>query len=124
MWLGLSCIAVLREGNFCRARTQPGSQIGTETAMGGRPRIHAPGDQFELGYYRLNLSDTQLDDVASKLRLVVPADSKFKDALKTDGVLAPADGQELLITYKGNYVRIKYQEGRPVRITPEGKPKG
>jgi len=89
--------------------------------MGGRPRIHKTGDQFELGYYRLNLSGEQLDDVASKLRLVLPRDSKFRDALQTEGVLEPADGQELLITYKGNYVRIKYQQGRPVRITPEDK---
>jgi len=91
--------------------------------MGGRPRIHAPGNQFELGYYRLNLSDTQLDDVATKLRLVLPQDRQFKEALKTDGMLEPADGQELVITYKGNYVRIKYQQGRPVKILPEEKPK-
>jgi hypothetical protein len=102
---------------------QAGSQLETEVSMGGRPRIHAPGDQFELGYYRLNLSDTQLDDVSNKLRLVLPQDRQFKEGLKTDGVLAPADGQELVITYKGNYVRIKYQQGRPVRITPEDKPK-
>ena len=92
--------------------------------MGGRPRIHAPGSQFELGYYRLNLSPTQLDDVASKLRLVLPRDGAFKDALQADGVLEPADGQELLITYRGNYVRIKYQQGRAVRITPEDKSEG
>jgi hypothetical protein len=104
-------------------RLAGGSQLETETSMGGRPRIHAPGNQFELGYYRLNLSNTQLDDVASKLRLVLPRDSKFKEALQTDGVLEPADGQELLITYKGNYVRIKYQQGKAVRITPEDKPK-
>jgi hypothetical protein len=72
----------------------------------------------------LNLSDKQLDDVSDKLRLVLPDDRKFKEALKTDGVLEPADGQELLITYKGNYVRIKYQQGQPVRITPVDKPKG
>ena len=47
-----------------------------------------------------------------------------RTALKTDGMLEPADGQELVITYKGNYVRIKYQQGQPVRITPEDKPKG
>jgi hypothetical protein len=91
--------------------------------MGGRPRVHAPGNQFELGYYRLNLSSTQLDDVSDKLRLVLPDDRQFKEALKVDGVLAPADGQELVITYKGNYVRITYQQGKPVRITPEKKPK-
>jgi hypothetical protein len=127
MWLGLICILVLREGNFCRTGSQAGSQIETqsetETSMGGRPRIHAPGNQFELGYYRLNLSDKQLDDVSDKLRLILPEDRQFKDALKTDGMLQPADGQELVITYKGNYVRIKYEQGKPVRITPEDKPK-
>jgi hypothetical protein len=114
---------VLRAGIFCLTGLQACSQLETETSMGGRPRIHAPGNQFELGYYRLNLSDTQLDDVATKLRLVLPQDRQFKEALKTDGMLEPADGQELVITYKGNYVRIKYQQGRPVKILPEEKPK-
>jgi hypothetical protein len=87
--------------------------------MSGRPRVHAPGDsQFELGYYKLNLSKKQLDDISKKLQLEPKSD--FRRTLESgQGVLEPSDAQELLITYKGRYVRIKYQQGRPVRITPE-----
>ena len=88
--------------------------------MGGRPKAHATRDEFELGYYRLNLSVAQLDEVARKLEL--PRDSEFRKKLETgEGVLQPSDGQEVMITYKGRYVRITYQQGKAERITPTGK---
>jgi hypothetical protein len=85
--------------------------------MGGRPRVHATRDQFELGYYRLNLSDAQFNDVADRLNLG-KQDANIKTQLR-EGVLQPNDGQEITITYKGRYVRLKYQNGEVVSIKPD-----
>jgi len=86
--------------------------------MGGRPRVHQTRDEFELGYFRLNLDKPQLDKVTKKLDL--PADSDFRKRLEAgEGILQPADGQEVMITYKGRYVRLTYQAGKPARIAPE-----
>jgi len=86
--------------------------------MGGRPQVHAPSDEFEFGYYRLNLSAAQLDEVARKLGL--PPDSEFKRTLEAGGgYRQPSDGQQIMVTYKGRYVRITYQQGQAARITPQ-----
>jgi hypothetical protein len=85
--------------------------------MGGRPRVHATRDQFELGYYRLNLTDAQFNDVADRLNLG-KQDANIKTQLR-EGVLQPTDGQEITITYKGRYVRLKYQNGEVVSIKPD-----
>lgn len=86
--------------------------------MGGRPLVHTARDEFEFGYFRLNLTTQQLDEVARKLAL--PADSAFKRRLEAgEGYLQPSDGQQIMITYKGRYVRITYQQGQAVRITPQ-----
>jgi hypothetical protein len=85
--------------------------------MGGRPRVHATRDQFELGYYRLNLTDAQFNDVADRLNLG-KQDANIKTQLR-EGFLQPTDGQEITITYKGRYVRLKYQNGEVVSIKPD-----
>jgi hypothetical protein len=85
--------------------------------MGGRPKVHSSGnDEYELGYYRLNLNVDQLDEVARKL--AIPGGSEFRQTLSVGGLLQPADGQEVMVTYKGRYVRITYQQGQAVKITP------
>jgi hypothetical protein len=85
--------------------------------MGGRPKVHSSGNgEYELGYYRLNLDPRQLDEVAKKL--AIPGDSEFRQTLSTRGMLQPADGQEVMVTYKGRYVRITYLQGAATKITP------
>jgi hypothetical protein len=86
--------------------------------MGGRPRIHASGsEQVDVGHYKLNLSEQQLNQVASLLN--VEPGSDFDRSLRDDqGTRQPSEGQELLITYKGRYVRIRYQQGQAQVIDP------
>ena len=86
--------------------------------MGGRPRIHGSGDDQEhLGHYKLNLSDEQLNQVADIL--CIERGSDFEQTLLRDqGTEKPADDQEFLITYKGRYVRVRYEGGEPEIIRP------
>jgi hypothetical protein len=84
--------------------------------MGGRPRVHVTRDQFELGYYKLNLDEDQFNLVADKLNL--PKNSDVRRQLK-EGFLEPADGQEIVITFNGKYVRLKYQNGLVTSIKPD-----
>jgi hypothetical protein len=86
--------------------------------MGGRPRIHGSGDDQEhLGHYKLNLNDEQLNQVADILN--IERGSEFEQTLLSgQGAEEPADGQELLLTYKGRYVRIRYEGGEPEVIQP------
>lgn len=91
--------------------------LGTEFPMGGRPRVHATRDQFELGYYRLNLSEEQFNTVANRLNLG-KRDDDIKRQLR-EGFLQPNDGQEITITFNGRYVRLKYQDGVVVSIKPD-----
>jgi len=89
--------------------------------MGGRPRIHGSGgDQQQLGHFKLNLSEAQLNQVADILN--IERGSEFEQTLLSgQGAEEPADGQVLLLTYKGRYVRIRYQDGDP-EVIPPGTP--
>ena len=86
--------------------------------MGGLPKIHGSGDdQEDLGFYKLNLSEDQLNQVADLLG--IERGSEFEQQLMGgEGTEEPEDGQQLLLTYKGRYVRILYQSGQPVVIPP------
>ena len=86
--------------------------------MGGRPRIHGSGDDQEhLGHYKLNLSDEQLHQVAEILN--IERGSEFDQTLRSgQGTEQPEDGQTLMLTYKGRYVRIRYEGGEPEVIQP------
>jgi hypothetical protein len=75
--------------------------------MSGRPRISGT---FEVDQITLSLDSDQLKKVAERLGIEVAR-------LKAGGP-KPADGQELVVTHKGKYVRIRY-EGGVVKITPE-----
>jgi hypothetical protein len=92
-----------------------------ENSMSGRPRIHGSGDdQEDLGHFKLNLSDNQLNQIADILG--VERGSPFEQTLLSgQGSVEPADGQQLLLTYKGRYVRIKYKSGEP-EVIPPGTP--
>jgi len=83
--------------------------------MGGIPKVHASSDEQELGVYNLNLTPDQLDEVARKLQ--IPADSEYRARLVAGGPRQPSDGQRVMLTFKGRYVRITYQEGRATTIT-------
>ena len=88
--------------------------------MGGLPRVHGVGsDQEEegLGHYDLNLSNDQLNQVADIL--CIEPGSEFEQQLFAGGgTVEPEDGQELMITYKGRYVRIRYEGGEADVIRP------
>ena len=83
--------------------------------MGGRPRARTTNVEVGFDHFRLNLDPEQLDVVARKL--AVPAD--VREQLAAGGGVQPADGQEVMLTYKGRYVRITYQQGKAVTIKPE-----
>jgi hypothetical protein len=78
--------------------------------MAGRPRISGT---FEVDQITLDLNNEQLTKVAARLNIEV-------SRLKAGGP-KPPDGQELIVTHKGKYVRIKW-EGGVVKITPEDPP--
>ncbi len=86
--------------------------------MSGRPRVHGSGDnQEDLGFYKLNLSADQLNQVADLLS--IERGSDFERQLRSGaGTEAPKDGQQLLLTYKGKYVRLLYADGQPAVIPP------
>jgi hypothetical protein len=45
--------------------------------------------------------------------------SEFEQTLRSgEGSEQPTDGQELMLTYKGRYVRIRYEGGEPEVIQP------
>jgi hypothetical protein len=45
--------------------------------------------------------------------------SEFEQTLRSgEGSEQPVDGQELMLTYKGRYVRIRYEGGEPEVIQP------
>lgn len=89
--------------------------------MGGLPTIHTPPDEFNVGFHQLNLTDQQVAEVARKLGLTdTDKDREFKQKLASGGALQPSNKQ-LMICYKGRYVRITYEKGIPVKITPEDK---
>jgi hypothetical protein len=75
--------------------------------MSGRPKISGT---FEVDQITLSLDNEQLGRVASRLGIEVAR-------LKSGGP-KPPDGQELVVTHKGKYVRIRYEAGG-VKITPE-----
>jgi len=75
--------------------------------MSGRPRISGT---FEVDQITLDLNNDQLSKVASRLGIEVAR-------LKSGGPKA-LEGQELVVTHKGKYVRIRW-EGGVVKITPE-----
>jgi len=82
------------------------------------PLSHEPREEFTFGFYRLNLTSEQLDAIAKKLDL--PAQHKNRLKQEQQGYLPPSDGQQIMITYKGKYVRIWYKDGKVDKITPEG----
>jgi len=88
--------------------------------MGGLPRVHGVGnDQQEqgLGNYDLNLSNDQLNQVADIL--CIEPGSQFEQQLFAGGGgVVPNDGQEIMITYRGRYVRIRYESGEADVIRP------
>ena len=76
--------------------------------MAGRPRVSGI---FEVDQITLNLDKEQLDRVASQLGIEV--------ALLKGAGFKPLDGQELVVTHKGKYVRIRYEGGTVKIITPD-----
>jgi hypothetical protein len=86
--------------------------------MGGRPKVHAT-DEYELGVYSLNLSPAQLAEVAAKLAIPEgPEGSDFMEGLASGQDLPQPPDEQIIITFRGRYVRITYQEGVAVLITP------
>jgi hypothetical protein len=85
-----------------------------------KPKQHKTNfdDEDNFGSYRLNLTDSQVDKVAKKLGLPSAAKAKLKNGAKR----APSDGQ-VMLTYKGKYVRIFYKDGQIEAITPPPKKK-
>jgi hypothetical protein len=84
-------------------------------AMGGRPRARPTSEEVGFDHFKLNLTPEQLNTVARKLAL--PDD--VRGELAAEGGTQPADGQEVMLTFKGRYVRITYQQGRAVSIKPD-----
>lgn len=76
--------------------------------MAGRPRISGT---FEVDQITLSLDNEQLAKVASTLSIEV-------GKLKATG-FKPMDGQELVLTHKGKYVRIRYEGGTVKIISPD-----
>jgi hypothetical protein len=86
--------------------------------MGGRPKVHAT-DEYELGVYNLNLSPAQLAEIATKLDIPEgPDGSEFMAGLASGGNLPQPPDEQIIITFRGRYVRISYQEGVAVAIAP------
>jgi hypothetical protein len=83
--------------------------------MGGRPKAHKTDYNHEddVSHYRLNLSDPQLDEVATKLALP----NADRQRLATGQEPPPYDGA-IMLTYRGRYVRITYKGGQIDTITP------
>jgi hypothetical protein len=83
--------------------------------MGGRPKVHKTdyNNEGELDHFRLNLSDAQFDEVATKLGLP----STDRERLKTGQQPTPSDGA-IMLTFRGRYVRIEYKKGQIHKITP------
>ena len=83
--------------------------------MGGRPKAHKTdyNNEDDLDRYRLNLSDTQLDEVATKLGLA----NMDRQRLGAGQQAPPSDGA-IMLTYRGRYVRITYKKGQIDKITP------
>jgi hypothetical protein len=105
----------------CSAGLKPANHGKAESSMGGLPTIHTTPDQFDIGYHQLNLSDAQVDEVARKLQLTDnPDDNEFKQKLFAGAGMLQPTNEQLMICYKGRYVRINYQQGMPVTITPPG----
>jgi hypothetical protein len=85
--------------------------------MGNEPKAHtteSAGKERDIDHYRLNLDPPQLERVAAKLQL------NDKQRLST-GTVKPPDG-ELMLTFKGKYVRITYTNGQPSDIRPKDDP--
>jgi hypothetical protein len=85
--------------------------------MGHIPKARVTGDGgFEAERYNLNLSASQLDDVARRLN--IQGDDPFRETLTGPGV-QPPDNQDVILTYKGRYVRITYNKGQAISIMPK-----
>ncbi len=88
--------------------------------MAGLPNVHGVGDdqgEEGLGVYKLNLSDQQLNQVADIL-CIEPGSDFEQQLMSGGGSVKPKDGQQLMITYRGRYVRIRYEAGQPDVIRP------
>jgi len=83
--------------------------------MGGDPKAHETeyNDEDDVGHYRLNLSDAQLDEVARKLSLP----NNHRQRLGAGDRTPPSDGS-IMLTYRGRYVRITYKKGQVDKINP------
>jgi hypothetical protein len=91
-----------------------------ETSMSGLPNVHGVGSgqgEEGLGVYKLNLSDQQLNQVADIL-CIEPGSDFEQQLMGGGGTVQPDDGQQLMITYRGRYVRIKYEAGQSEVIRP------
>jgi hypothetical protein len=88
--------------------------------MGGLPKVHGVGNDQEeegLDHYKLNLSTDQMNQIADILCIEPESDFELQ-LLSGGGTVVPDDGQQLMITYKGRYVRIRYEGGEPDVIRP------
>ena len=80
--------------------------------MGGLPLTNGQ----RLGHFNLNLGANELDRVARWLQIQDENDKH--DLGPRPGRQQPQDGEEIMVTHRGRYVRITYRGGRAETITP------